>query len=432
MAAVLAATGVFVYLQFRSDLNATIDEGLRSRADELAAEVRQAVVEGDRRLVGKAEGFAEVLSADGTVLDSTDSVGAEALLTPAQVRRALRGPLVINGAREPETGESARLLAMPASSRGEARVAVVGASIADKEDSLGDLLQLLLIGEPVALLLASVAAYWVAAAALRPVEAMRARASSISAAGPDERLPVPPTGDEIARLGETLNEMLARLGEAIEHERAFVADASHELRTPLAILGAELELAQAEGRTPDELRAALASAAEETDRLTQLAEDLLTIAQTEKGELPLRLAPVTVDDVLEAVQRRFARRAAEEGREIVVDGGGIELLADRLRLDQAIGSVVDNALRYGAGTIAIAAARHGDAVEIAVRDEGPGFPDQFLDRAFERFSRPSASRSDGGSGLGLAIVRTVARAHGGEAGAANLPGGGAEVVLTLP
>ena len=118
---------------------------------------------------------------------------------------------------------------------------------------------------------------------------MRSRAAEISAAEPDQRLPVPPTHDEIARLGETLNEMLERLGEALEHERAFVADASHELRTPLAILRTELELALAEGRSPEELRAALASAAEETDRLTQLSEDLLTIAQTERGELPLRL-----------------------------------------------------------------------------------------------------------------------------------------------
>jgi len=242
---------------------------------------------------------------------------------------------------------------------------------------------------------------------------------------------VPPTGDEIARLGETLNEMLGRLGEAIEHERSFVADASHELRTPLAILSTELELALAEGRSPQELRAALASAAEETDRLTQLSEDLLTIAQTVGGELPLRIGRVELEEVLEGVRRRFSRRAEEEGREIVIEGAELELSADRLRLDQAVGSVVDNALRYGTGTITIAAERRDGAVEIAVRDEGPGFPEGFLDRAFERFSRASSSRRDGGSGLGLAIVRTVARAHGGEARAANVDGG-AEVTLSIP
>ncbi len=216
MAVVLAATGAFLYLRFQSDLNATIDSGLRSRADELAAEIRQAVAEGDQRLVGRSDAFAEVLSADGRVLDSSPVVGAQVLLTPAELRRALRGPLLVDRDSIAGMGDgSARLLAVPAGSHGEGRVAVVGTSTSDQEDSLSDLLQLLLIGEPVALLLASVAAYWVAAAALRPVEAMRARAESISAAAPDERLPVPPSGDEIARLGETLNEMLGRLGEAM-------------------------------------------------------------------------------------------------------------------------------------------------------------------------------------------------------------------------
>jgi signal transduction histidine kinase len=227
--------------------------------------------------------------------------------------------------------------------------------------------------------------------------------------------------------------MLERLGEALEHERAFVADASHELRTPLAILRTELELALAAGRSPEELRAALASAAEETDRLTQLSEDLLTIAQTVRGELPLRIARLSMREVLESVGRRFSGRAEESGRKIgVAAAPSLMLDADRLRLDQAVGSMVDNALRYGAGAIEIAAIAGGGSVEIHVLDRGAGFPAEFLERAFERFSRASSSNRDGGSGLGLAIVQTVVRAHGGEAHAANREGGGADVWLTLP
>jgi signal transduction histidine kinase len=243
---------------------------------------------------------------------------------------------------------------------------------------------------------------------------------------------VPPSGDEIARLGTTLNEMLDRLGEAIEHERSFVADASHELRTPLAILRTELELALGEGRTPEELRAALASAAEETDRLNQLSEDLLTIAQTERGELPLRIAPMSIDETFATVSTRFNRRAAEAGRAIEVEQSGIELNVDRLRLDQAIGNMVDNSLRYGSGPIALRVERRDGEVEIHVSDHGPGFGPEFLERAFERFSRASSSNRDGGSGLGLAIVRTVARAHGGEAHACNRERGGADVWIVLP
>jgi two-component system, OmpR family, sensor kinase len=436
MALVLGATGVFVYLRFGAELDNTINSGLRSRASDVAALVREAdsgLREGRWNLVGPQENFAEVLTPDDRVSDASPGLDSKPLLTPAEVRRALHGQIVLDRGPSPVLEDGSRLLATPVDAGGHKRVVVVGTSTEARDESLADLAQLLLIGGPVALLLGSLAAYWVAAAALRPVEAMRARAAEISAADPDQSLPVPPTRDEVARLGTTLNEMLERLAEALHHERAFVADASHELRTPLAILRTELELALAEGRSPEELRAALASAAEETDRLSQLSDDLLTIAQTERGELPLRLARVDLEEMLDGVCRRFSRRAEERGRGIEVSAAaGLELDADRLRLDQAVGSMVDNALRYGAGTIELRGEGEGGSIEVHVLDRGNGFSEEFLDRAFERFSRASATHRDGGSGLGLAIVRTVARAHRGEAHAANRDGGGADVSLTLP
>jgi two-component system OmpR family sensor kinase len=436
MALVLGATGVFVYLRFSSELDATINAGLRSRASDVAALVKEGdpgLREGNQTLVGASESFAEVLGTGGNVTDASRSVGGQALLTPAESRRALREPVYVDRGPGPGLQEESRLLAVPVDTNRGRKVVVVGTSVEPRNESLTDLAQLLLVGGPFALILASLAAYGVAAAALKPVEAMRSRAAEISAAEPDQRLPVPATDDEIARLGTTLNEMLERLGEALEHERAFVADASHELRTPLAILQTELELALAAGRSPEELRAALASAAEETDRLTQLSEDLLTIAQTERGELPLRLERLDLGEVLEGVRRRFARRAEEGGREIaVLAPASLAIDADRLRLDQAVGSMADNALRYGAGTIELAVGTGERSVEIHVRDRGMGFPEEFLGRAFERFSRASTSNRDGGSGLGLAIVQTVARAHGGEAHVANRDGGGADAWLTLP
>ena len=436
MALVLGATGVFVYLRFGAELDSTINSGLRSRAGDVAALVREAdsgLSEGRGSLVGPQESFAEVLAADGSVVDASPALGAHPLLAPADLRRALNGQIVLDHGPSPGLEEESRLLAMPVSAGGRERVVVVGTSTAARDESLSDLAQLLLIGGPVALLLGSLAAYWVAAAALRPVEAMRARAAEISAADPDQSLPVPPTRDEVARLGTTLNEMLERLAEALRHERTFVADASHELRTPLAILRTELELALAEGRSPEELRAALASAAEETDRLSQLSDDLLTIAQTERGELPLRLARLNLAELLAGVCRRFSRRAEERGRAIEVSSpDSLELDADRLRLDQAVGSMVDNALRYGDGTIELRAEAKDGTVEIHVLDRGAGFPGEFVGRAFERFSRAPSRGRDGGSGLGLAIVQTVARAHGGEALAANRAEGGADVWLSLP
>ncbi len=151
--------------------------------------------------------------------------------------------------------------------------------------------------------------------------------------------------------------------------------------------------------------------ATETDRLAQLAEDLLLLARMEEGTLPIRRQDIRVDELLGGIARRFERRAFEEGRAIEVAANGAHLNVDRLRLEQAVGNLVENAIRYGVGTIRLA----GDTQSLRVSDEGPGFPPGFAPRAFERFSRADESRGTGGTGLGLAIVAAVAEAHGGSA-----------------
>jgi signal transduction histidine kinase len=227
--------------------------------------------------------------------------------------------------------------------------------------------------------------------------------------------------------------MLGRLQAALERERSFVADASHELRTPLALLKTEIELSLDEPQSIEALQAALRSAGEETDRLSQLAEDLLLLAQADGKALPIRRAEIVVADMLTAVATRYQRRASDAGRAIDVDAPArLVVLADRLRVEQALANLVDNALRHGAGTIRLTAAEASDRIEVRVRDEGNGFPAEFLDQAFERFSRPDQARSRGGAGLGLAIVTAIMDAHGGSATAANQAGGGAAVTLTLP
>jgi len=312
-------------------------------------------------------------------------------------------------------------------------VLVVGATRENRAETLSSLRTAFLVGGPIALLLAGLGGYLLAGAALRPIEAMRRRAAAISADSLDERLPVPPSHDEVAALSVTLNEMLGRIGEGVERERRFVADASHELRTPLSLLQAELELALRGERSAAELRAAIRSAAAEADRLTRLAEDLLLLARSEQGRLPLRLEPLDAVDVLETVAGRFAARAAADGRRVEVDPGEAAVVrADRLRLEQALGNLLDNALRHGDGRVVLAAGRANGSLELHVVDEGPGFPEAFLARAFERFSRADEGRTAGGTGLGLAIVATVANAHDGSAHAGNRPAGGADVWIAIP
>jgi signal transduction histidine kinase len=227
--------------------------------------------------------------------------------------------------------------------------------------------------------------------------------------------------------------MLARLESAFERERAFVADASHELRTPLAILRTELELALRGGRSAGQLEDALRSAADETDRLSQLAEDLLVIARSDQGELPIRTASIEARALLEGVRDRYSSRAAEHDTRIEVrTPGSLPLVVDGLRLEQAVGNLVDNSLRYGSGPVELTARQLDGQVELAVRDHGDGLPPEFIATAFERFTRVDSARSRGGAGLGLAIVRVIADAHGGTATAANAEGGGARVSVLIP
>ncbi|MDQ3676902.1 MAG: ATP-binding protein [Actinomycetota bacterium] len=438
MAVVLAAVALVLYLRFESQLDETFNQGLRSRAGDISTLMQRADAAlsdpGGSVLVERGESFAQILSPDGTVVDATGALRGGPLLKAGQLRRADDRTIIVERPNPFEADEPARLLATPVRAQGKARIVVIGAGIDDRNSSLHNLGLLLALGMPVALALAAVAGYGFVTAALRPVEAMRRTAAQVSEHDSGERLPVAQTDDEIARLGTTLNAMLARLEAAFARERTFVADASHELRTPLAILKTELELALRRGRKPEELRAALQSAAEETERLAQLAEALLVIARSDERGLALTRSAMRTDGLLDGVRRRFELRLRDSGRRVVVDDGPpTQIAADPGRLQQALDNLVENALRHGSGDVRLASQVRDGHIELHVRDAGDGFPDDFIGRAFERFTRADLARGRGGSGLGLAIVRVIARAHGGEAHAANAPsGGGADVWIELP
>jgi len=430
MAIVLAATGLFLYLRLGSALDRTIDQGLEARAADVAALVEQADtgLQEAQNLRGPDNGFAQVVGPQGTVVDSTPGLAEQPLLAGDQLARARRGQSFF--ARTIED-EQLRLLAMPLVAQDQRLVVIVGASLEPRADALADLEGQLLLGGPIALLLASIAGYALAAAALRPVERMGERAATISAASPGRRLPVPRADDEISRLGGRLNDMLARLEAALERERALVSNASHELRTPLALLKTEIELALDEPDSAPALAAALRSAGEETDRLAQLADDLLLLASVDSGKLPLRRTRVAVAELLDAIATRFRRRATDADRSIEVAAAtDLVVLVDRRRLEQALANLVENALRHGAGTVRLEAVEAPSALVLHVTDGGQGFPPDFLDIAFERFSRADGSRA--GAGLGLAIVSAIAHAHGGTATASNTTQGGADIALTVP
>lgn len=276
---------------------------------------------------------------------------------------------------------------------------VVGASREDADEALAALRNQLLIAGPLALAVAGGLGYLVAGGGLRPIERMRARAATISVRTAGERLPVPAADDELRRLALTLNAMLERLDDGLQRERRFVAEASHDLRTPLALMLTEVELALAQQRTPEEQTRALHSIHDEVRRLIALAEELLDRASVEEGRLPIQAEPVDLVALATRVANRF--QAAAGGRAIrVAAPRPVEIQGDATRLDRALSNLIDNALRHGAGDIAIEIRATGGGAELTVTDEGAGFA------AFD--TSPA-----GGDGLGLTIVREIVRAHGG-------------------
>lgn len=431
IAVMLGGVGLFLYLNFEEGLNSGLDDTLRTRADDVGALLRQEGTGGlanRHDLLARGDLTAQVISpASGRVLVASRREGERPLITSTEAREANPGTHYI------DRGERERLLVRRG--RGaNSPILVVEASLDQRERALHLLNGGLLVGGALTLVLAALAGYGLAGAALRPMETMRRAAARISDADPHARLPLPDAEDEIRRLGVTLNLMLERLEGARDRERAFVSDASHELRTPLAILKTEVEVALRTDNPPEALRAALRVAGEEADRLAQLAEDLLLVARSDAGRIDLEVQPWDARDLLERVARRFRIRARERNRELVVEpSAALSVAADGPRVEQALSNLVDNALRHGVGTITLRADAAEGGVELHVIDDGAGFPVAFVPHAFERFSRADNGRTGGGSGLGLSIVELIATAHGGQAGVGNRAAGtGADAWMRLP
>ena len=270
--------------------------------------------------------------------------------------------------------------------------------------------------------------------ALRPVDELRRHAEHL---GDDDLLPVDPNGDELARLARTLNGLVQRVREGASRERRMVSDAAHELRTPLAGLRAELELTSRHPDDPAAVGAGLASARRSSERLEDLATNLLELSRLDEGADPHAdlSAEAIVAEVLDAIDRarsRVAASAVEIGVQIGVTDSAATYRVGPYAVARIVDNLLSNALRAVGpeGTIGVEATDDAEGIRLRVDDDGTGAPDDFLPQAFERFARAEASRSEAGSGLGLALVAGIARSAGGSARVENLrPGFRAEVRL---
>jgi two-component system, OmpR family, heavy metal sensor histidine kinase CusS len=310
------------------------------------------------------------------------------------------------------------------------------ASLEDTDQELGELLAVLLVAVPGALILAAVLGYLLARKALAPMEKLHRLTEEITADRLDRRLPVGPANDELTRLSRTINAMIARLEQSFAEIRRFTADASHELRTPLAAIRAEAEVALGQPLSTADHQQLLGSILEECERLTRLTDQLLALSREDAGSARQVREPLDLAAVAAGVAETMRPLTEARGLGLQVHGNGpLPIRGDAVRLREVFYNVLDNAIKYtpAGGTIAVTMEQHDAVARVTVRDTGSGIPPEHLPRVFDRFYRvdKARSREQGGTGLGLSITRSIVTAHGGKVELASAPGQGTTCTVTL-
>ena len=295
---------------------------------------------------------------------------------------------------------------------------------------------------PLLLLIAAFGGYFLAAHSLSPVASMSARAAEISSKNLNERLPVGSRRDELSSLAEVVNGLLERLEQAFAQQRRFMADASHELRTPVAILRTEADVTLSRpNRTEAEYRDSVAVMRDSARRLGRVVDDLFLLARADAGHVPLRRAPVYLEEVVDDAAR--AVRAMAYERSVAIEVSPLEdspFVGDADLLGRLLLNLLDNAIKYSpnGGNVTLSLKRVGREYRISVADTGTGIPADVQPQIFDRFFRVDRARSrevadeTSGAGLGLAIARWIAEAHGGRLELVRSDARGSEFLVTLP
>jgi heavy metal sensor kinase len=443
LALVIGALGAFVVVRLRADMTADFDRSLRSAATQIrrgyerGGPVEFYSLSATVRRVLPADSGSQLVTPSGRLARSSGGDLPRApLLSESQRRSVLAGSQILYRTHGPTDSEPFRVFAT-AVTRGRQRdVLIIASSLEGIDAAVHRVLVLLLIAGPAALIAVAAGGWWLARAALRPVERLTRQAERIEVDRLGERVPVPGTSDEIAHLASTLNRMLERLSRGVEDKRRLVADASHELRTPLSVMRSELDVTLAYGDLSPEARAALASTREEVERMTRTVENLLTLARADEGRLELLRRPFSLRDVVDEVAAALGPVAAEKGVTLTAAGDDVTVNADRERVRQLVANLVDNAVKYSSpGSAVRVDIRPADGeAELRVADDGVGIPAASLPHVFERFYRVDSARvrESGGSGLGLAISQEIAAAHGGRVRVDSEEGRGSRFSVTLP
>ena len=445
LAVTLTLFSLLVYNSLQKSLDENLDQLLAVRAEGVA-DALEAYLETERIEVGRhsaaaAKGGAfyriapdlvrmhtedpkqtavelRILDAAGSELERSRNAAGAPEIPQRTLKEVVRGNAVydtirVEGADTPEN--TYRSYATPASGTGGA-VYIVQAyrSTYHTQFALKNLRVMMATLVPLIVLLTGAFGMFFARVALRPVANMARTIRQITAENLSLRLKPPHTHDEIRELADLFNAMLTRLEDSFLSERRFIQDVSHELKTPLTILKGELEVALKKARSAGEYAAVLASNLEETEKMSRIVGDLLTLARFDNREVRLERSSIDLGELLRGAAAKIGGLAAGAGIHVEISASRTpDVRGDRGQLERLLIALLDNAVKYGAagGSVSAKVFVEGGFPAVSVSDNGPGIPAGDLPHIFKRFYRADAARGSGGFGLGLAIAKSIAEAH---------------------
>jgi len=414
-------------LQRASMINA-IDTALMARVDDLTALIIDGSIPTLLTAPGDDVALVQITDGSRAVIASSPNISGEGAISSVQ---PAAGTQVVTTQTLP-IGEGEFRLVTQSVFAHEQIFTIYAAAILDPvSEAAGALATILIIGIPVLIAFVGVTVWFIIGRTLHPVEAIRAKVASISDRDLDRRVPVPDADDEIARLAATMNEMLDRLEQSATQQRRFVADASHELRSPLAAIRSQLEVDLLHGETAD-WPATSESVLDETLRMQRLVDDLLLLARSDSGTLPVGHDSVDIDDIIFELVKWI-----QPTTPISIDTtqvSGAQVVGDADSLARLVRNILENAVRYAVDRIEVELAENDGIALFTVSDDGPGIPRADRDRVFERFTRldEARDRDHGGTGLGLAISKEITLHHAGSIAIDDAPLGGARITVGIP
>lgn len=438
-AVLLVGFGVLVYALLRQTHYDQLDRALSNRLEKITADPmlqtdpRAALAHWLAQPGRHVELFSFATADDGSRLFGSEK---SRRFVQAEPRDAISNQRQFASLAIPEGKRLRRLSVSLSTSEGDYRLTLL-ADRQHTDEELQQVLATLLVTIPMTLLVAATLAHWLARKAFSPLERLCQLANQITADRLDRRLPIDNPDDEIGRMSETVNSMVARLQQSFQEVQRFTADASHELRTPIAVIRSEAELGRGELASDAPARRRLDSILEECTRLGSITSQLLMLSREDAGVGvgDRRTGPVALHRVL--AQATDALRPLAEARGQTLDSridDQLQVQVEPDRLWQVVHNLVDNAIKYTppAGTITVQLSRDHQQAVVTVADDGPGIGAEHLPRIFDRFYRVEKSdQRTEGAGLGLSIVQSIVRSLGGTVDVDSQPGSGTRFTVRL-